>query len=107
MHTHRQTDIYHKYPFSVAVYSEVTEGARTTFAASTNVQQDAFYNSPVQRVVAIYDYDAQGEEEISLRDGDIVTVLKKEDDVWWLGELRNGKQGMFPKDYVEVLGARV
>ena len=58
------------------------------------------------RVVAIYDYEAQGDEELTLRDGDIVNVIAKEDDVWWKGEL-NGKEGMFPKDYVEVLGGKV
>lgn len=53
-------------------------------------------------VRALYDYTAQGEEEISFRDGDVIVVLEKEDDNWWLGALR-GRQGMFPCSYVEEL----
>jgi proline-serine-threonine phosphatase interacting protein 1 len=90
-----------------STYSEVNDNMRTTFAATAGGgHTDALYNVPSMRVVAIYDYEAQGDEELTLRDGDIVNVIAKEDDVWWKGEL-NGKEGMFPKDYVEVLGAKV
>ena len=50
------------------------------------------YNVPIQRVVALYDYAAQGPEELTLQDGDIITLLAKEDDEWWQGKL-NGKTG--------------
>lgn len=88
------------------VYSEVNDGARTALSSQPAAGPEGLYNVPVERVVAIYDYEAQGEEELDLHDGDIVTVLMKEDSTWWRGEL-NGKEGMFPRQYVEVLGARV
>ena len=56
--------------------------------------------------MAIYDYEAQGEEELNLKDGDIITVVMKEDSTWWRGKL-DGKEGMFPRQYVEVLGPSV
>ena len=34
--------------------------------------------------------------------GDILTVIKKEEEGWWEGDL-NGKTGMFPSNFVEVL----
>ena len=32
----------------------------------------------------------------------IIKILYKEDDTWWCGEF-NGKKGMFPKDFVDLL----
>lgn len=52
------------------------------------------------QVVALYSYEAQGSQELSLDEGCIVTVVTKEDDVWWCGQLENGKTGMFPAAYV-------
>lgn len=51
-------------------------------------------------VVVLYDYEAQGDQEMDLREGDIVTIVAKEDDVWWCGQ-KNDKMGMFPSTYVE------
>lgn len=48
----------------------------------------------------LYDYDAQGDQELNLKEGDIVTVVAKEDDVWWCGQC-HGNMGMFPCTYVE------
>ena len=54
---------------------------------------------PVQ-VVALYSYEAQGTQELNLEEGTVVTVVTKEDDVWWCGQLGDGKTGMFPANYV-------
>ena len=48
----------------------------------------------------LYDYEAQGDQELELVEGDIVTVVAREDDVWWCGQ-SHGKMGMFPSTYVE------
>ena len=53
------------------------------------------------QVIALYDYDAQGDQELYLEEGDIITVIAKEDDVWWCGQCK-GKMGMFPSNYVEA-----
>ncbi|XP_065886288.1 proline-serine-threonine phosphatase-interacting protein 1-like [Dysidea avara] len=68
------------------------------------LDQENVYNVPIQRVVALYDYAAQGPEELTLHDGDIITLLAKEDDEWWQGKM-NDKTGMFPASYVEELQA--
>lgn len=54
---------------------------------------------PLQ-VIAVYDYVAQGDQELSLEEGDIVTLVAREDEVWWCGQLK-GRMGMFPANYVE------
>ncbi|XP_011688356.1 PREDICTED: F-BAR and double SH3 domains protein 2 isoform X2 [Wasmannia auropunctata] len=57
--------------------------------------------------IALYDYDATCDEELSFLEGEIVKVLKKEphdvDDGWWEGELR-GQSGLFPSLVVEPCG---
>ena len=39
-------------------------------------------------------------QELTLHEGDIVTVIGKEDDVWWCGQVGE-RIGMFPAAYVE------
>ncbi|XP_066590493.1 protein nervous wreck [Prorops nasuta] len=60
-----------------------------------------------QFCVALYDYDATCDEELSFLEGDVVKILKKEphdvDDGWWEGELR-GQKGLFPSLVVEPCG---
>jgi len=51
--------------------------------------------------IAIYDYEAQEENEISFKEGDIITNLNFVTDDWWEGVV-NGKCGLFPGNYVEV-----
>ena len=36
-----------------------------------------------------------------MEEGDFVTVLQREDDVWWCGQTADGRMGMFPATYVE------
>ncbi|XP_074846261.1 mitogen-activated protein kinase kinase kinase 21 isoform X2 [Carettochelys insculpta] len=53
---------------------------------------------------ALYDYEASGEDELSLRRGDVVEVLSKDaavsgDDGWWAGKIRH-RLGIFPANYV-------
>ncbi|XP_034139117.1 uncharacterized protein LOC117590516 isoform X6 [Drosophila guanche] len=53
---------------------------------------------------ALYDYDAQGEDELTLRRGQIVVVLSTDSEVsgdvgWWTGKIGD-KVGVFPRDFV-------
>jgi len=52
----------------------------------------------------IYAYDAQNEDELTIRVGDIICdVDNTRTDGWWVGKL--GKRGLFPKDYVQLEGS--
>jgi len=51
---------------------------------------------------ALYDFDAQDETELEFKEGDIIKVINQIDDAWYEGE-RDGKVGMFPVEYVEIL----
>lgn len=51
-------------------------------------------------VVAIYDYYADKEDELSFQESAVIYVLKKNDDGWWEGVM-DGVTGLFPGNYVE------
>uniref|UniRef100_H2LU76 SH3 domain containing 19 n=1 Tax=Oryzias latipes TaxID=8090 RepID=H2LU76_ORYLA len=53
-------------------------------------------------VKAIYDFQPQNPEELSLRAGDVVTGVEQADDQWYRGTCR-GSTGFFPINYAEVL----
>jgi hypothetical protein len=54
----------------------------------------------LEKVIAVYDYAAEREDELSFQENSLIYVLKKNDDGWWEGVL-NGKTGLFPGNYVE------
>ena len=49
---------------------------------------------------ALYDYTANMYDELTIRTGDIINIHDKQEDGWWLGELK-GQVGIFPATYVE------
>lgn len=54
----------------------------------------------IEKVVAIYDYYADKEDELSFQENAVIYVLKKNDDGWWEGVM-DGITGLFPGNYVE------
>ncbi|XP_061745640.1 abl interactor 2b isoform X10 [Nerophis ophidion] len=55
-----------------------------------------------EKVVAIYDYSRDKEDELSFQEGAIIYVIKKNDDGWYEGVM-NGTTGLFPGNYVESI----
>ncbi|XP_012820008.1 abl interactor 1 isoform X7 [Xenopus tropicalis] len=58
--------------------------------------------SYLEKVVAIYDYSKDKEDELSFMEGAIIYVIKKNDDGWYEG-VSNGVTGLFPGNYVETV----
>lgn len=52
---------------------------------------------PKQYVVALYDFEAQADGDLSFRAGDRIEVVEKtaSSEDWWTGKLK-GAQGVFP-----------
>ncbi|XP_022595239.1 intersectin-2-like isoform X1 [Seriola dumerili] len=59
---------------------------------------------PVCQVIAIYDYTASNEDEMSFSKGQLINVLDKNNPDWWRGEI-NGVTGLFPTNYVKMTTA--
>ncbi|KAJ8037720.1 Growth factor receptor-bound protein 2 [Holothuria leucospilota] len=53
-------------------------------------------------VRAKYDFEAQDVGELSIKRGEIITVLNNSDQNWWTGRCQ-GREGLFPAPYVECL----
>ncbi|KAG7526926.1 abl interactor 1 isoform X5 [Solea senegalensis] len=58
--------------------------------------------SYIEKVVAIYDYCQDKDDELSFMEGAIIYVIKKNDDGWFEG-VSNGVTGLFPGNYVESI----
>uniref|UniRef100_A0AAX7UAK3 Abl-interactor 2a n=1 Tax=Astatotilapia calliptera TaxID=8154 RepID=A0AAX7UAK3_ASTCA len=56
----------------------------------------------LEKVVAIYDYTADKEDELSFQEGAIIYVIKKNEDGWFEGVM-NSTTGLFPGNYVESI----
>ncbi|XP_074551661.1 nostrin isoform X2 [Halichoeres trimaculatus] len=51
---------------------------------------------------ALYDFSPENEDELTLKEGDLLDIYRKEENGWWFGTL-NGETGHFPSTYVEEL----
>jgi len=56
------------------------------------------------RAVIQYDYEKAEDNEIELVEGDIVTNIEMVDEDWWMGTNSRGESGLFPSNYVELIG---
>lgn len=69
---------------------------------ATKVQQFALQFSLLFRtdkVIALYPYKAQNDDELSFDKDDIISVLGRDEPEWWRGECQ-GLTGLFPSNYV-------
>jgi len=53
-------------------------------------------------VIALYDYPGKDKDELSMRCGENIRVLKKDNSGWWYGENSSGGKGFFPKSYTNA-----
>ncbi|KAL6034679.1 hypothetical protein STEG23_033867 [Scotinomys teguina] len=62
---------------------------------------DGYENDLGITAIALYDYQAAGDDEISFDPDDIITNIEMIDDGWWRGVCK-GRYGLFPANYVEL-----
>ena len=56
----------------------------------------------IEQAKVTFDYEPENPDELKLTVGDILIIINKEEEGWWEGDL-NGKTGMFPSNFVEML----
>ncbi|KAM4713617.1 intersectin-2a isoform 2-T2 [Anableps anableps] len=56
---------------------------------------------PVCQVIAMYDYAAANQDELSFSKGQLINILDKTNPDWWKGET-NGVKGLLPTNYVKM-----
>lgn len=86
-------------PSSAALPPPPMHHARTSSAQSVPKAAPA---SAQLTATALYDFDAQGEDELAVTEGEILTVIDKSNDDWWTVKNARGQQGAVPAQYVEL-----
>lgn len=81
-----------------------THGAGADKSVTSDQSQHVAKTASKSLWTAIYEYDAQGEDELKLVKGDVIEVLSKDykisgDEGWWTGKC-NDKVGVFPCNFV-------
>lgn len=76
------------------------EGLREVIAASSGSRGGQ------KQGQILYDFMAQGDDEVTVAIGDDVIILDdtKSDEWWMVRRLKNGKEGVVPSSYIEITG---
>ncbi|XP_042765147.1 sorbin and SH3 domain-containing protein 1 isoform X12 [Panthera leo] len=92
-------------PFSSSPSRSATASPQQPQAQQRRVTPDRSHTSQdLFSYQALYSYIPQNDDELELRDGDIVDVMEKCDDGWFVGTSRRTRQfGTFPGNYVKPL----
>ena len=56
-----------------------------------------------EMVVVLYDFEAQGRDELTVSENDQLVLLERENDEWWKLQNAAGNVGVVPASYVEVI----
>ncbi|KAL3229731.1 LAS seventeen-binding protein 3 [Nakaseomyces bracarensis] len=61
-------------------------------------------SSGIPKAVALYSFAGEEAGDLPFRKGDVITIIKKSDSQndWWTGKV-NGREGIFPANYVELV----
>ncbi|XP_037661171.1 sorbin and SH3 domain-containing protein 1 isoform X45 [Choloepus didactylus] len=96
---------YADLPFSSSPSRSATASPQQPQAQQRRVTPDRSQSSQdLFSYQALYSYIPQNDDELELRDGDIVDVMEKCDDGWFVGTSRRTRQfGTFPGNYVKPL----
>uniref|UniRef100_A0A8C3YLL4 Sorbin and SH3 domain containing 1 n=1 Tax=Catagonus wagneri TaxID=51154 RepID=A0A8C3YLL4_9CETA len=96
---------YTDLPFSSSPSRSATASPQQPQAQQRRVTPDRSQTSQdLFSYQALYSYIPQNDDELELRDGDIVDVMEKCDDGWFVGTSRRTRQfGTFPGNYVRPL----
>lgn len=81
---------------------EGREGLYPAAFTQTHQGQPITGQQSAQRGVAKFDFTAEGEDELTVKVGDIITQVESVDEQWILG-VAGGKRGIVPKNYVSLL----
>ncbi|XP_051266639.1 SH3 domain-containing kinase-binding protein 1 isoform X1 [Dicentrarchus labrax] len=90
-------------PRSMDVESEMDKANESKAAETMKTEPDSKAKGREQCKV-LFPYEAQNEDELSVKEGDIVNIITKDcaDAGWWMGEI-GGRQGVFPDNFVKLL----
>ncbi|KAM9416702.1 SH3 domain-containing kinase-binding protein 1-like isoform 2-T2 [Salvelinus alpinus] len=103
-------DIFKDQPIRLGPASGDMEGGKAQVRKSPSVSLETMKAEPEGMVKGrelckvIFPYDAHNEDELSMKEGEIVTIINRDcaDAGWWMGEI-GGRKGVFPDNFVKLL----
>jgi hypothetical protein len=94
-------------PVSRATHEDVNEPTPTALVSPIESVSKTAANPGAgkggHRARVQYDYEKAEDNEIELKENDIVTNIEMVDDDWWMGQNVAGETGLFPANYVELI----
>ncbi|XP_070784013.1 SH3 domain-containing kinase-binding protein 1 [Enoplosus armatus] len=83
---------------------KVIEGKAASVASETMKTEPDSKAKGREQCKVLFPYEAQNEDELSIKEGDIVNIITKDcaDAGWWKGEI-GGRKGVFPDNFVKLL----
>ena len=123
--THSTSNLYHSQPKSIGSFNSTSNISYYTRTQNQFSSQFVNNNTNFHRIGehsrdnlsnlnqnkiktscyrAVYDYDANDDDELTFRDGDKFFECEQIDQGWMIGvHEKTGKHGMFPSNYVEPI----
>ncbi|ESO95207.1 hypothetical protein LOTGIDRAFT_202396 [Lottia gigantea] len=83
-------------------YRSVIEGLREQASSCKQQEAPVIDDIGTEKVVALYDYVEKSPREVSMKKGDVLTLLNSVNKDWWKVEV-NDRQGFVPAAYVKKL----
>jgi hypothetical protein len=82
-----------------------TKGDANPFDEEEWDESDALVDNgePGVPVKALYDYEGAENDELSFKTGDVFEKLEDEDEQGWCKGRKDGRVGLYPANYVEVV----
>ena len=85
---------------STDTYPDEDDGEEETHAPPSEDYTHASDDGPA--AVVLYDFSADGEDELTVHEGETLVVLERDNDEWWKCRNASGTEGVVPASYVEV-----
>lgn len=82
--------------------SPPTEAKSVRWAEDAHSPVAASSRSAEEVCVVLYDFEAGGDDELTVTEGEHLTIVEKENDEWWLVRNAHGQEGVVPAQYVEI-----
>ncbi|KAF7732125.1 hypothetical protein EC973_006380 [Apophysomyces ossiformis] len=95
---------------SVAESTQTSETSKGTSSPKSDVTRPQDQGTTIENTYrkALYAFQGENENELSFQAEDLLTVIEKLDEGWWVGEIEeNGtvRRGIFPVNYTEEVSA--
>ncbi|KAI0634810.1 DUF500-domain-containing protein [Trametes polyzona] len=89
---------------STAGGSGTGAAAKPKLAPKAELTRPLLPHEGVARAIALFDFNAVQPGDLSFKKGQVITVTEKSEDTntWWRGKL-DGREGIFPANFVEVV----